>query len=209
MQLPASAYSEVEGTFINMEGRVRVAENPLRSLGEERPMWKVMMRLVQALGYDIPAINLDEVREKVLESAPSCVALKDVWLEKNIKSVFIPSARNRGAILPDMANLNAAKSLDVVGRYSMYREGAWARASDLLSEAGCIHALDDLIVHPATLAGLGLEQGELTVASSTGVEIFRVGTREDVSPGVLFVAKRGVAGDLSGESSIDLQGGQS
>ncbi|MDQ6978344.1 MAG: molybdopterin-dependent oxidoreductase, partial [Ghiorsea sp.] len=209
VQLPASAYAEVEGTFINMEGRVRVADNPLRSLGEERPMWKVMMRLVQALGHDIPAVNLDEVREQVIKRSPSCVGLTDVWSGTNAKSVFVPSARNRGAILPNMASLNAAKILDVVGRYSMYREGAWARASDLLSEAGRIHALDDLIVHPDTLKELGLEQGELTVLSNTGAEAFTIGTRVDVSPGVLFVAKRGVAGDLSGESSIDLQGGQS
>jgi len=112
-------------------------------------------------------------------------------------------------ILPNMASLNAAKALDVVGRYSIYREGAWARASDLLSEAGRIHALDDLIVHPDTLKELGLEQGELTVLSNAGSETFMIGTRVDVSPGVLFVAKRGVAGDLSAESSIDLQGGQS
>jgi NADH-quinone oxidoreductase subunit G len=209
VQLPAAAYSEVEGTFINMEGRVRVADSPLRSLGEERPMWKVMMRLVQAMGYDLPAVSLDEVREKVIEHAPLCAALADVWSGKSEKSVFIPSARNKGATLPNMASLNTAKTLDVVSRYSMYREGAWARASELLSEAGRIHALDDLIVHPATLEELGLEQGELTVLSNSGAESFVIGTREDVSPGVLFVAKRGVAGDLSGETSVDLHGGQS
>ena len=209
VQLPASAYAEVEGTFINMEGRVRVAENPLRSLGEERPMWKVMMRLAQALGHDVPAVNLDEVRKEITERAPLCTALADVWAGESAKSVFIPSARNKGATLPNMASLNAARALDVVSRYSMYREGAWARASELLSEAGRIHALDDLIVHPETLKELGLEQGELTVLSNTGAETFEVGTRDDVSPGVLFVSKRGVAGDLSGETSVDLQGGQS
>jgi len=209
VQLPASAYAEVEGTFINMEGRVRVAENPLRSLGEERPMWKVMMRLAQALGHDVPAVNLDEVRKEISERAPSCAALADVWAGESAKSVFIPSARNKGVTLPNMASLNAARALDVVSRYSMYREGAWARASELLSEAGRIHALDDLIVHPETLKELGLQQGELTVLSNTGTESFVIGTREDVSPGVLFVAKRGVAGDLSGETSVDLQGGQS
>ena len=49
VQLPAAAYTEVDGTFINMEGRIRVAKQPIRSIGQERPLWKVMMRLVQAL----------------------------------------------------------------------------------------------------------------------------------------------------------------
>ena len=119
VQLPASAYAEVEGTFINMEGRIRVADNPLRSLGEERPMWKVMMRLVQALGHDIPAVNLDEVREQVIKRSPSCGALTDVWSGTNTKAIFVPSSRNRGATLPNMASLNAAKALDVVDRKSV------------------------------------------------------------------------------------------
>ena len=209
VQLPAAAYSEVDGTFINMEGRVRVAENPLRSLGEERPMWKVMMRLVQALGHDIPAVDLAEVRTKILGFASCCEALGAVWVGEDEKSVFIPSARNRGAkYLPDESYSKGLKALDVVGRYSMYREGAWVRASDLLAEAGRIHALDDVIVHPDTLADLGLEAGTLTITSDAGEQAYEVGTRSDVSPGVVFVAKRGVAGDLSNETSVDLKGGQ-
>lgn len=208
VQLPAAAYSEVEGTFVNMEGRVRVADNPLRSLGEERPMWKVMMRLLQALGHEIPGVNLEEIRAKVLELAPSCSVLADVWSGENMKTSFVPSARNKGAVyLPNVANINGLKSIDVVSRYSMYREGAWARASNLLTEAGRIHALDDVIVHPETLKKLGLDEGELSVLSQAGKQKFTVGLRDDVSPGVLFVSKRGVAGDLSGESSVDLQGG--
>jgi NADH-quinone oxidoreductase subunit G len=209
VQLPAAAYSEVDGTFINMEGRVRVAGQPLRSLGEERPMWKVMMRLLQAMGHELPAVNLDEVRAKVLEMAPSCASLQAIWAGEDGKAVFIPSARNRSAkYLPDSAYANQLRRLDLVSRYSMYREGAWVRASDLLVEAGNIHALDDVIVHPDTLAELGLEAGQLTIVCDAGEATYEVGTRTDVSPGVVFVAKRGVAGDLSHDTSVDLRGGQ-
>ena len=206
VQLPASAYSEVEGTFVNMEGRVRIAENPLRSLGEERPMWKVMMRLTQALGFEVPAVNLAEIRDKILELSPALSELADAWSGKDVQAMFIPSMRNRDArTLPTLASL---KSLDVVSRYSMYREGAWARASDLLSEAGRIHALDDVIVHPDTLEGLDLEQGKLVIVSGAEAAEYEVGLRSDVSPGVIFVSKRGSAGDLSNVTSAELKEAQ-
>ncbi len=199
VQLPAAAYSEVEGSFVNMEGRVRVADQPLSSLGNERPLWKVMMRLIQAMGGEVPAVNLDELREHVIRFAPQ---LKDVW--KASGEQMIAAARNSKAVhLPSAEH--SAGALDVVSRYSMYREGAWARASELLCEAGRLHALDDVLVHPETLAGKGA--GEYSIRSTSGSQSCYVGVREDVSPGVLFVAKRGIAGDLSSEAYADLEGG--
>jgi len=168
----------------------------------------VMMRLTQALGYDVPAINLEEIREKVIDLAPDLEVLKDIWAgAKQDKPV--PSAHHKGAILPNVATMKAVKALDVVSRYSMYREGAWVRASALLVEAGNIHALDDVIVHPETLNELGLEAGELTVLTNQGDAQYQVGLRDDVSPGVLFISKRGAAGDVSTETSVDLRGGAS
>jgi len=89
----------------------------------------------------------------------------------------------------------------------MYRDGMWARASALLSEAGELNALDDVLVPPETLAAKGLSAGELVVDSFLGKQKFHVGVREDVTPGVLFVAKRGVAGDLSDVTAASVGGG--
>lgn len=203
VQLPAAAYSEIEGTFVNMEGRVRIASNPIKSLGQERPLWKVMMRLIQVMGVDVPAVTLEELRKVACESLP---ALSDVWCGSDQDSVMISPARNKGCdALP--ASRSDSFELDVVSRYSMYREGMWARASDLLTEAGKNNALDDVIVHPETLAAKGLSAGELKVSSFLGEQVFTVGTREDVTPGVLFVAKRGVAGDLSDVTAASVGGG--
>ncbi len=198
VQLPAAAYSEVEGSFVNMEGRIRVAENPLSSLGAERPLWKVMMRLIQDMGGDIPAVNLDELRAHVIRFAPQ---MEHAW--RSSDELMITAARNNTATHASSTKA-PSRSLDLISRYSMYREGAWVRASDLLSEAGCLHALDDVLVHPNTLAGA---EGERVVRTSSGEQSVHVGSREDVVPGVLFVAKRGVAGDLSSESEVDFVGG--
>lgn len=196
VQLPVAAYSEVEGSFINMEGRVRIAGEPLTSIGSERPLWKVMMRLIQFMGGDVPAINLEELRGHVARMAPP---LDGVWNAEG--DIVIGTARNKGVDFVPLASKPAGK-LDVVSRYSLYREGAWARASALLSEAGRLHALPDVIAHPDTLAA-----GEHTIRSSAGEQTFTIGNRTDVTPGVLFVAKRGVAGDLSSELTVDVDGG--
>ncbi|MDX8407187.1 MAG: NADH-quinone oxidoreductase subunit NuoG [Mariprofundaceae bacterium] len=205
VQLPAAAYTEVDGTFINMEGRIRVARQPIRSIGQERPLWKVMMRLVQALGADVPVVNMDELREKTAAFAPE---LADAWNDTATDTVLSPVARHRDAeALP--AKQDGGFDLDVVSRYSMYREGMWARASDLLLAAGKLHALSDVIMHPDTLAAKGLSEGEHTVRTFLGEHKCNIGVRKDVSPGVLFVAKRGVAGDLSDVTAASLVGGQS
>jgi len=202
VQLPAAAYSEIEGSFINMEGRVRVAEHPLKSIGSERPLWKVMMRLVQAMGGEVPAVNMAELREQVIRLAPE---LKSAW--SDAEGLIVPSRNRDVKTLASTSKPSAA--LDVVSRYSMYREGAWARASDLLVEAGGLHCLDDVLVHPDTLKAAGLSEGDNTIKTAAGDKaVWHVGQREDVAPGVLFVAKRGVAGDLSSESSAELAGGK-
>ncbi len=203
--LPAAAYSEVEGSFINMEGRVRVATSPLRSLGLERPLWKVMMRMAGCLGHEVPVINLDELRGRVRQFLPD---LAEAWNAEAVDAFMMPVRRNSDAACLPAKHGRDRGALDVVSRYSLYREGMWARASQLLTDAGRRHALADVIVHPDTLAGLGLSEGENTLHASRGEFRHYVSTREDVSPGVVFVAKRGVAGDLSNEVSVQLTGGK-
>jgi len=204
VQLPAAAYAEIEGAFVNMEGRIRVAGNPIKSLGQERPLWKVMMRMVQLMGDgSMPVVNLDELRQTAFARMP---ALAEAWGAGKQDSVLIASVRNKKATaLP--AQTTASFELDVVSRYSLYREGMWARASELLSEAGNIHALDDVLVHPDTLAAKSLQAGEHTVHTFLGDKVYHIGVRDDVSPGVLFVAKRGVAGDMSDVTAASISGG--
>ena len=201
--LPAAAYSEIEGSFINMEGRIRESKLPLKSLGEERPMWKVMMRLTQALGGEVPVVTLAELRQQVCRFLPE---IPCVWNGGERDAFLMPVRRNRNAV--SLPAAIASAPLDLVSRYSMYREGGWARASKLLTEAGRLHALADVIVHPDTLAAQGLSAGELTIATASGSHRFRVEARSDLAPGVLFVAKRGAAGDLSDDTAASLAGGK-
>jgi len=63
-------------------------------------------------------------------------------------------------------------------------------------------------VHPNTLKDANLNVGECKIRTASGDYDYHVGVREDVAEGVLFIAKRGVAGDLSCEVIASLEGGQ-
>ncbi|RMH52870.1 MAG: NADH dehydrogenase (quinone) subunit G [Zetaproteobacteria bacterium] len=202
IQLPCHCYAEVDGTFVNMAGRLRTSDLPLTPpKGEGRPLWKVMMRLVQALGGEVPVVSLDELRRACMERVPGVERAwdgspRDQWL-------MAPARHREAAHLP--AQQARLMPLDVVSRYSMYREGSWARASGLLVTAGKLHALADLIVHPKTLQEAGFTPGDkVTVKSHRGSHSYHIGVRGDLSEGVLFVARRGVAGVLSSECEAEL-----
>jgi len=202
IQLPSVCYAEVDGTFVNMAGRLRKTSLPLTPPeGQGRPLWKVMMRLLQAMGGAIPAVSLTELRAQCETLIPGS---KQAWDGSAIDSWLMPAARDRKAVsFPSQQK--ALKPLDVVSRFSMYREGTWARASDLLVDAGRLHALADLIVHPNTLKQVGIAPGDaVTVRTYRGEFSHHIGVRDDVSEGVLFIARRGVAGVLSTDSEADL-----
>ncbi|MDQ6975370.1 MAG: NADH-quinone oxidoreductase subunit NuoG [Mariprofundaceae bacterium] len=202
VQLPAASYAEVDGTFINMEGVVRMADKPLRSLGEERPLWKVMMRLTDAMGASkTPVVSLPELRTEATRFLPS---LADVFAGKIDANWRMPVARNKHAtVLP--VNVRPVMALDIVSRFSLYREGAWARASALLCEAGKLFCMADVLVHPQTLKDLGLDEGACVIRTASGEYTHHIGVRDDVAQGVLFIAKRGAAGDLSSESVANMR----
>ncbi|MBF0281394.1 MAG: NADH-quinone oxidoreductase subunit NuoG [Zetaproteobacteria bacterium] len=203
--LPVAAYSEVEGTFVNMEGRVRVADHPLKSIGTERPLWKVAIRLAKEMTGVYQVTTLDELRQKIAEYLPE---LTIQWSQKVRLDdrTRIVSLRNKSAKFYP-AHSSPAHPLDIVSRYSMYREGRWARASALLSQAGRLHCLADVIVHPDTLSALKIGPGLHRIGTSDGEGDYQIAVREDVSPGVIFVAKRGAAGALSSYATAYIVGG--
>jgi anaerobic selenocysteine-containing dehydrogenase len=50
LMLPAAAFTEVEGTFVNADQRVRAIHPAVQPPGEALPNWLILSRLVQAMG---------------------------------------------------------------------------------------------------------------------------------------------------------------
>jgi len=73
--LPGAAYTEKNATYVNTEGRVQLARLAAQPPGEAREDWTILRALSEYTGSRLAYDNLGEVRQKLIEAAPSFAAL--------------------------------------------------------------------------------------------------------------------------------------
>jgi NADH-quinone oxidoreductase subunit G len=71
MILPAAAYVEKSGTFVNLEGRVQVAMKATFPPGDAREDWKIFRALSDVLGKPLPFDTLDQLRAAMIAEVPA------------------------------------------------------------------------------------------------------------------------------------------
>jgi NADH dehydrogenase/NADH:ubiquinone oxidoreductase subunit G len=64
--LPAAAFSEKDGTYVNTEGRVQFAERAVFAPGEAREDWTILRALADALGVNVGFDSFDELRAAMM-----------------------------------------------------------------------------------------------------------------------------------------------
>jgi NADH-quinone oxidoreductase subunit G len=69
--LPAAAYSEKDGTYVNTEGRVQFAEKAVFAPGEAREDWTILRALADALRVNVGFDSLAELQAKMIEAVPA------------------------------------------------------------------------------------------------------------------------------------------
>jgi NADH-quinone oxidoreductase subunit G len=68
--LPAASYVEKSGTFVNLEGRVQIAERAVYPPGEAREDWKIFRALSDVLGKALPFDSFDALRAAMIAEVP-------------------------------------------------------------------------------------------------------------------------------------------
>ncbi len=68
--LPGAAYTEKNGTYVNTEGRVRLAHRALFPPGDAREDWTVIRALSDAIGAGLGFASLGDVRRRLVEVNP-------------------------------------------------------------------------------------------------------------------------------------------
>ena len=68
--LPAAAYTEKDGTYVNLEGRPQRAHAATAPLGDAREDWRILRALSARLGKPLPYDTLDALRARMVERAP-------------------------------------------------------------------------------------------------------------------------------------------
>ncbi|QFY59834.1 NADH-quinone oxidoreductase subunit G [Rhizobium grahamii] len=76
--LPAAAYTEKSGTWVNTEGRVQMGNRAGFAPGDAREDWAIIRALSDVLGKKLPFDSLGELRAKLYAAFPHFAALDDI-----------------------------------------------------------------------------------------------------------------------------------
>ena len=68
--LPGAAYTEKDGLYVNMEGRVQEGRRAVFPPGEAREDWRVLRAFSGALGRPLPFDTLDQLRRRIAAACP-------------------------------------------------------------------------------------------------------------------------------------------
>ena len=81
--LPSATYTEQEGLYENLEGRVQECKKASYPIGEALEDWKIFNRIIKKMGLN-DTTNFDQLRKEVLSSIPNFSDLNE--LPKNVES---------------------------------------------------------------------------------------------------------------------------
>ncbi|KAK5038006.1 ndufs1 NADH-ubiquinone oxidoreductase subunit [Exophiala sideris] len=69
--LPAAAYTEKSGTYVNTEGRVQMTRSAVSLPGAARTDWKIIRAASEFLGVPLPYDDLEVLRDRMEEISPT------------------------------------------------------------------------------------------------------------------------------------------
>ena len=69
--LPGAAYTEKSGLYVNLEGRVQMAERVVFPKGEAKEDWAIVRALSERAGQKLPFDTLEQLRTKLMADAPT------------------------------------------------------------------------------------------------------------------------------------------
>ncbi len=76
--LPAAAYTEKSGTWVNTEGRVQMGNRAGFAPGDAREDWAILRALSDVLGKKLPFDSLSELRGKLYAAFPHFAAIDEI-----------------------------------------------------------------------------------------------------------------------------------
>ena len=68
--LPGAAYTEKNGTYVNLEGRVQRSNKAIFAPGDAREDWSILRALSDVLGKTLPFDSFEELRAKMAKDHP-------------------------------------------------------------------------------------------------------------------------------------------
>ena len=76
--LPASAYTEKSGTYVNTEGRVQMTGRAAFAPGDAKEDWAILRALSDVLGHKLPFDSLGQLRTKLYSEFPHLARIDEI-----------------------------------------------------------------------------------------------------------------------------------
>jgi len=73
--LPGAAYTEKDGLYVNLEGRVQMGARAVAPKGEAKDDWAILRALSGHIDRILPYDSLEALREKLFADHPSFASL--------------------------------------------------------------------------------------------------------------------------------------
>ena len=84
--LPSAAYTEQDGLYENLEGRVQECKKASYPIGEALEDWKILNLILKKLGKNESLSNFDYLRKEVLNLIPNFSEINSLPVQKEIKN---------------------------------------------------------------------------------------------------------------------------
>ncbi len=84
--LPSATYTEQNGLYENLEGRLQECKKASYPIGESLEDWKIFNHIIKKLGYQEETFNFDKLRKEVLNNIPNFSNLNSLPKIKVIKN---------------------------------------------------------------------------------------------------------------------------
>lgn len=73
--LPAALSGEIDGSFVNLEGRLSPLQAKITPPGQARSDWMIAVEVATALGHDLEVVTIDEIRTALSAANPAFAAV--------------------------------------------------------------------------------------------------------------------------------------
>ena len=90
--LPAAAYTEKHGTWVNLEGRPQAGKRAAFPPGEAKEDWRILRALSEVLGRTLPYDTLDQLRGRIAKEVPHLARSGEIaaapWAEFGVEGAM-------------------------------------------------------------------------------------------------------------------------
>ena len=76
--LPSATYTEQNGLYANLEGRIQECKKASYPIGEATEDWKIFNRIIKKIGTKDDLTNFDQLRKEVVNTIPNFSKLNEL-----------------------------------------------------------------------------------------------------------------------------------